>query len=91
MKNTNTAAKPAVEIGSLVCYRTKAGSWNRATVKEFVDGPADKNGKPIPAVVLTFQNKNGETVEFKKLLRNVFVYTGKKAAAAAPAEAPAEA
>lgn len=90
MKNTTTkSAKPAVTVGALVCYRTKAGSYNKATVKDIVD---DENGQ---LAVLTYTNKDGQVVEFQKLLKNVWVYTGRKtkaeaetvdAEAAAPAE-----
>ena len=88
MKNTTNTNKPAVTIGATVCYRTKAGSYNKATVKDIVDG---ENGK---LAILTYNDKDGNAVEFQKLLKNVWVYTGKRQAKAetAPAEeaAPAE-
>ena len=87
MKNMNTAAKPEVTIGSIVCYRTKAGSYNKATVTDIVDSEFGK------MAVLSSAGKDGNTIEFRKLLKNVWVYTGKaKAEAEAPAEeaAPAE-
>ena len=87
MKNATATNKPAVTIGSEVCYRTKAGSYNRATVKDIVDSEFGK------MAVLTSTGKDGNTIEFRKLLKNVWVYTGKAAKAEAePAEeaAPAE-
>ena len=85
MKNMNTAnARPEVTIGAIVCYRTKAGSYNKATVKDIVDG---ENGK---LAVLTYNDKEGNAVEFQKLLKNVWVYTGKRQAKVESAEAPAE-
>ena len=81
MKNQNTANKPAVAIGSIVCYRTKAGSFNKATVKDIIDSEFG------PMAILTSNGKDGNTIEFRKLIKNVWVYTGK--AAKADAEAPA--
>ena len=84
MKNTvNATAKPVVTIGSEVCYHTKAGSYNRAIVKDIVDSEYGQ------MAVLTYNDKEGNPVEFKKLLKSVFVYTGKKSKKAADAEAPA--
>ena len=86
MKNQNTANKPAVAIGSIVCYRNKSGSYSKAEVKDIVDSEFGK------MAILTYTNKEGNAVEFQKLLKNVWVYTGKAAKAEAPAEeaAPAE-
>ena len=83
MKNQNTANKPAVAIGSIVCYRTKAGSFNKATVKDIVDSEFG------PMAILTSNGKDGNAIEFRKLVKNVWVYTGKAAKANAEAEAPA--
>ena len=86
MKNQNTTKtnKPAVVIGSEVCYRTKAGSYNRAIVKNIVDSEFG------PMAVLNSTGKDGNTIEFRKLVKNVWVYTGKaKAAAESEAEVPA--
>ena len=87
MKNTANTNKPAVTIGSTVCYRTKANSFNKAVVKDIVDSEFGKQ------VILTYNDKDGNPVEFQKLLKNVWVYTGRKAKAdaepAAEAEAPA--
>lgn len=81
MKNAVNTNKPAVTIGAIVCYRTKAGSYNKATVTDIVDSEFGK------MAVLSSAGKDGNTIEFRKLLKNVWVYTGK----AAPAEeAPAE-
>ena len=79
MKNQNTTktVKAPVTIGATVCYRTKAKSFATAVVKNIVDSEFGK------MAVLTFE-KDGQTVEFQKLLKSVWVYTGKKA------EAPAE-
>ena len=78
MKNTaNTANKPVVTIGSTVCYRTKAGSYNKAVVKDIVDSEFGKQ------VILTSNSRDGGSIEFKKLLKNVWVYTGRKADAEA--------
>ena len=80
MKNTaNATTKPAVVIGSEICYRNKSGSYSRATVKDIIDSEQGE------MVVLTFTNKAGEPVEFRKLLKNVWVYTGKRGQTA-PAE-----
>lgn len=80
MKNMDNINRPAVTVGSVACYRTKSGSYNHATVKDIVESEYGQ------MAVLTYMNKDGNVVEFRKLLRNIWVYTGKDEKAKTPAE-----